>query len=393
MPLGPDVNRIVPFLLLLMLCIAPSLTRANLEGFDRDLDGVSDEIDNCAIAPNPDQRDRDGNGLGDLCDFKEFGSTPSALISLVSDAQRLDDADGDARCANATVACPDIISIEATFDRQNLYFSVIFAEGSFEIDDYRLAILLDLDQDPGTGSSGIVCGGSYAGIDLDLRSDTNAPSASFGTLGIAKFFPPSTGLIDSVPIDFGENALEIVIPASRLRGDGIVDYGLFILDSRKDGFVNNCDAAPNQGFVASVPVRQVMIDIKPRNDLNRINPMSRGVIPVAILGSESFDVVEVDRTTLAFAPGSAPPAHRTGGHFRNANDDGVGDLVTHYRTEESAVAFGDTQACVRGQLFDGTRFEGCDSIQAVPLCGLGFELVFLLPPLILFARRRPHWLH
>jgi hypothetical protein len=45
------------------------------------------------------------------------------------------------------------------------------------------------------------------------------------------------------------------------------------------------------------------------------------------------------------------------------NGDGHTDLVTFYRTRETGIADGDSQACLRGATVSGILFEGCDAVE------------------------------
>jgi hypothetical protein len=114
------------------------------------------------------------------------------------------------------------------------------------------------------------------------------------------------------------------------------------------------------------PKISVAIDIKPGSDSDSINPASRGVIPVAILGSDFFDVTNIDMTTLTLGPDGATPAHRRGGHAEDVNGDGAMDLVSHFRIQDTGITSKTDQVCVSGKMLDAAAFEGCSAIRSQP---------------------------
>ncbi len=108
----------------------------------------------------------------------------------------------------------------------------------------------------------------------------------------------------------------------------------------------------------------VSIDIKPGSIDNPIRPISGGLIPVAILTTDSFDAATVDPVSVRFGPGGAAPEH---GHARikDVNGDGQDDLLLRFRIRDTGIAPGDHEACLSGDTFPGHRIEGCDSIWTV----------------------------
>jgi hypothetical protein len=114
------------------------------------------------------------------------------------------------------------------------------------------------------------------------------------------------------------------------------------------------------------PPFELEISIEPDGSPNAINTQNNGLIPVAIFGSEVFDVTTIDVLTLRFGPDAAVPAHRAGGHYEDVNSDGFEDIVSHYATQETGIAAGDISACVIGETFDGTAVGGCDAISTRP---------------------------
>jgi hypothetical protein len=111
-----------------------------------------------------------------------------------------------------------------------------------------------------------------------------------------------------------------------------------------------------------VPIPDIVsIDIKPGSDPNAINPKSKGVIPVAVLGSVEFDVIQVGFSIVVFGPGEASLVH--GGHVEDVNGDGITDIVFHFNVTETGIACGDSEATLAAQTFNGDEFAGTDSVK------------------------------
>ncbi len=112
----------------------------------------------------------------------------------------------------------------------------------------------------------------------------------------------------------------------------------------------------------------IAIDIKPGSYPNCLNINGNGVVPVAINGSQDFNVLEVDPLTLRLA-GLEVKVKTIGKPqcgYEDWNSDGYGDLVCHFADDPDVWAPGDGEATLTGNLMDGTPFAGSDTICVVP---------------------------
>jgi len=197
---------------------------------------------------------------------------------------------------------------------------------------------------------------------------------------------PRTGAeISSVPID-GPRAPYEFIGGLAVRSDGVIfstSYytwkpcrdcplppltgSLTTIDPSTGATseVGRDEWAPLDLGFSPVVVESVDIAIKPGSDPSVVNPLSRGVVPVAIYGSDDFDVADIDVTSLTFGFGDALPA-TSGRQNRDVDADGFPDLLLHFRIAETGIEVGDTEACLSGETLDGTPFSGCDTIRTVP---------------------------
>jgi len=115
-------------------------------------------------------------------------------------------------------------------------------------------------------------------------------------------------------------------------------------------------------------VAPIVIDIKPGSFPNSINLGSKGNVPVAVLGTETFDATTLDLASLSFA--GAPVITKKNGTFQasfeDVNNDGRLDLVLHFDTQKLALTSSSTEATLTGSTIGGRCVSGTDSVNIVP---------------------------
>ena len=123
------------------------------------------------------------------------------------------------------------------------------------------------------------------------------------------------------------------------------------------------------GFVAKIQfVTPVSIDIKPGTFPNSINLGSNGTVPVAILGSATFDASQVDPLTVTLADARVKLKGKgtAMASLEDVNRDGFLDMVVHVSTSSLVLNGNDTEGTVQGTTVGGIPFIGKDSVRIVP---------------------------
>lgn len=114
---------------------------------------------------------------------------------------------------------------------------------------------------------------------------------------------------------------------------------------------------------------QATIDIKPGSFPNSINLGSAGVIPVAILSSNTFDATQVDPMTIDLMGASVKLVGKSLKplcHVEDVNSDSLADLLCQVYTYDFLVQPGADTATLKAMTFAGIWVWGQDSIEIVP---------------------------
>jgi hypothetical protein len=178
--------------------------------------------------------------------------------------------------------------------------------------------------------------------DLDANGVADLAVSNRSSHDVSVLLGRGDGTFES-PVAYGADQK----PSSLAVGDVDGDYALDLAVANR--LSHNVSVLVNR---LAGPPMAVEIDIRPWSDPNPINPFGQGLIPVAILTTEDFDALTVDDESVLFGLDEAEKVHGQA-HFEDVDDDGDLDLLLHFRTQDTGIALGDTEACLIGQTYDG----------------------------------------
>ena len=143
-------------------------------------------------------------------------------------------------------------------------------------------------------------------------------------------------------------------------------YQMFVYSG---GIIDDLGEDSAKAHIYPTTLQTVQIDIKPGSDPNSFNNNGNGVIPVAILGSMDFDVMNIDPGTVELEGVGVRVVGKSNkllAHNEDVNGDSHKDLVVQIEVSDHIFLGGCTMTTVSGKLIDGTPFEGQYTICIVP---------------------------
>ena len=163
-----------------------------------------------------------------------------------------------------------------------------------------------------------------------------------------------------------------------LKEPNVYDIHLLVTDA--EGQSDTADST------LTILPKPVIVDIRPASCFNPLNVYSKGVLPVTVLGTEEFDVNDIDIASVRLA-GVAPFRSNYQDVTSPESDDpnacgcadtcpdGYTDLMLKFRTTELAEVLTDIygeiirgdelEMTLTGALYDGSPIEGMDYITVV----------------------------
>lgn len=190
----------------------------------------------------------------------------------------------------------------------------------------------------------------------------------FGVSGVASSF----ALFGAAP---GYALLDTSDSTGRISGYSVPQTGTYIVAVANSGaFFSNGGTVSGGGFEQgdynlsvtgfALPSFKISIDVKPRHKRKtRINLEKKERVKVALLGSDSFSVADVDIGSLTFgANGDERTLHKCKRRFKDVNRDGHPDLVCKFKLDGAGFKADSVSATLRGETKSGAAFQGSDEV-------------------------------
>ncbi len=105
------------------------------------------------------------------------------------------------------------------------------------------------------------------------------------------------------------------------------------------------------------------LNVLPWSAANEIDPAADTLLPVAMMGTPTFDASQIDLGTVRFGPGKAMT---TGAYqISDRNGDSYTDMAVFFPQQDTGIACGDTEVSVYGETYAGDTFTATDAITTV----------------------------